>query len=81
VIELVLLRSKTRLDVAQALAIGKLRKSHAQVLSEARECFDFVLALVTRYATTKRCARQLLHDLREQQLAHIHQGHPRVISS
>ena len=64
-----------------ACQLGKLRKSHAQVLIEARECFDFVLAPVTRYATTKRCARQMLHDLREHQLAHVHQCHPRVSSS
>ena len=37
VIELARLRSQTRFDVAQALAIGQLRERHAQELIEAGE--------------------------------------------
>ena len=68
-IELALLRLQARFDVAQALAISKVRECHTQVLIQARERFDFVLAPVARYATAKCRARQMLHDLREYELA------------
>ena len=44
VIELRALRPQARLDVAQALAIGQLRERHRQVLVEAGEPLDLVLA-------------------------------------
>ena len=44
VIELARLRTQTRFDVAQALAIGQLRKRQAQILIEAGESLDLVLA-------------------------------------
>ena len=78
VIELVRLRAQARFEVAHALAIGKLRERHTQVLIEARERLDFVLAPVTRYATTKRRKWQMLHDLREHQLAYVHRYPLRV---
>jgi len=81
VIELARLRAQARLDVAQAIAIGELRERHGQVLIEARERFDFVFAPVTRYAATKRRQRQMLHDLREHQLAYKHPCPQRVSSS
>ena len=81
VIELALLRSQARFDVAQALAIGQLRERHAEVLIETRECFDFVLAPATRDATTKRRQWQMLHNLREHQLAYVHRYPLRVSSS
>ena len=52
--ELARLRSQTRLDVAQALAVGNLREGHAEILIEAREGFDFVFAPITRYETSSR---------------------------
>ena len=44
VIELGGLRSQARLDIAQALPVGQLRKGHAQILIETREALDLVLA-------------------------------------
>ena len=52
-IELRALRPQARLDVAQALAIGQLRERHRQVLVEAGEPLDLVLAVVARYAAVK----------------------------
>ena len=62
-------------------AVGKLRERHAEILIEARKRFDFVLAPVTRYAATKRRQWQMLHDLREHQLAHGHRCPLRMSSS
>src|SRR5664280_938279 len=81
VIELARLCSQASFDVAQAFAIGKLRERHAEILIEARKRFDFVFAPVTRYAATKRRQWQMLHDLRENQLAHDHRCPLRMSSS
>ena len=71
-IELGALRAKTCFDVAQAFAIGQLRESHAQVLIEAREAFDLVLALVASNASPESGERQVLHDLSENEFAMVH---------
>ncbi len=76
VIELARLRAQARLDVAQAIAIGELRERHGQVLTQAGERFDFVFAIVTRYAATKRRQRQRPHDLRVHRIANVHQCPP-----
>jgi hypothetical protein len=70
-----------KLDVAQAFAVGKLRERHAEIPIEARKRFDFVFAPVTRYAATKRRQWQMLHDLREHQLAHGYRCPLRMSSS
>lgn len=69
-IELGALRAKTCFDVAQAFTIGQLRESHAQVLIEAREAFDLVLALVASNALPESGERQMLHDLSENEFRH-----------
>ena len=76
VVELARLRSQTRFDVAQALAIGQLSKGHAQILVETGKALDLVLSAVARHATTKRRQRQMLRDLREHQLAQVHRVPP-----
>src|SRR5664279_6603921 len=81
VIELARLCSQASFDVAQAFSVGKLRERHAEILIEARKRFDFVFAPVTRYAATKRRQWQMLHDLRENQLAHDHRCPVRMSSS
>jgi len=81
VIKLGTLSAQTRFDVPQALPISKLRKGHAQVLIEARERFDFVLAPVTHHTTAKRRQRQMLHNLREHQFSQIHRRLPRMAAS
>ena len=81
VIELGALRTQTRLDVAQALAIGQLREGHAQVLVETREPLDLVLARVARDAAMERVQRQMLHHLREHELAQVHRSLPRAAAA
>ena len=61
-----------------AAPVSGLRERHTQVLIEAGERFDFVLAPITRYTTTKRRKGQMLHDLREHQLADVHRYPLRV---
>jgi len=72
------LHTQTRFDVAQALAIGQLREGHAEVLIETREPLDLVLAGIPRDAAVKRVQRQMLHHLREYELAQVHRHLPRT---
>jgi len=78
VIELGALHTQTRFDVAQALAIGQLREGHAEVLIETREPLDLVLAGIPHDAAVKRVQRQMLHHLREYELAQVHRHLPRT---
>ena len=71
-----MLAAKTGLDVAQALAQGRLREPHAKVLIEARESLDLVLAVVTSNTAPKDGQRQVCHDLCEDQFAHVHGQRP-----
>src|SRR5262245_48530989 len=81
VIEPCALRPQTRLDVAQALAISQLRKRHRQVLIEAGEPFDLVLARVAPHAAMESRERQVLHHLREHVLALVHRLPPPPFAS
>jgi hypothetical protein len=65
-------RSQTSDDVAQALAIGQLRERHATILIGTTEIADSMIAVVTLDDASKRLPRQMLHQLREHQLACIH---------
>ena len=69
------LRTQARFDVAQALAIGQLGEGHAEVLVETREPLDLVLAgSALRIGETVQ--RQMLHHLRENELAQVHRLPP-----
>jgi hypothetical protein len=72
------LHTQTRFDVAQALAIGQLREGHAKVLVETRESLDLVLARIAHNGSVKRVQRQMLHHLREHELAQVHRCLPRA---
>ena len=74
--ELACLRAQLCFAVAQAFAIGPLCERHGQALTQAGERFDFVFAIVTRYAATKRRQRQRPHDLRVHRIANVHQCPP-----
>jgi hypothetical protein len=76
VIELALLGPQADLDVAQALAIGELGKGHAAVLVDAGELLDFVMAPISLHATAQRVRGQMIHELREHQLAYVHERPP-----
>jgi len=53
VIELALLRRKTNLDIAQALAISKLGESHGEKLIPTRERAHTLVATIASYATVE----------------------------
>jgi hypothetical protein len=78
VVEFASLRSKTRFDVSETFPVGKLRKSHAEILIQTREPLDFVIAFVTGDTAVKSLKWQMFYDLRENQLACIHGHAPRV---
>jgi|SRR5688572_10858752 hypothetical protein len=67
--------------MSRKLSIGQLRERHREILVEAGKGLDLVLSTVARHATTKRCQRQVLRDLRENQFAQVHQCPLRVSSS
>jgi hypothetical protein len=50
--------TETCLDIAQALPVSELRKTHGQILIPAREAPQAGVAVVTSYATTKCPIRQ-----------------------
>jgi hypothetical protein len=69
--------TQARFDIAQALAIGELSKGHDHVLIETTEPFGVALALVARDASAKGMQRQVIHQLRENEFARIHDPSPR----
>ena len=75
-LELACLRAEPCFAVAQAFAVGDLCERHGQVLIQAGERFDFVFAIVTRYAATQRRRRRKPPDLREHRIANVHQCPP-----
>ncbi len=74
VIDLLRLSAQARLDVAQALPEGQLRKHHDQELIHARENLELVLPAVARQAATEGLLRQMLDQLGEHRLAGEHGG-------
>jgi hypothetical protein len=81
VIKLLAMRAQARFDIAKTFSIRQLRKSQAQKLLEACEAFDLVLPVVAGDTTTKRRQRQVLGQLRENQLACVHERVPRKMIS
>src|SRR5271157_624897 len=68
--------AQTGLDIAQAFAIGELRKRHAQKLVPAGKTADLVVALIALDGTAKLVRRNEIHQLREHRLALIHGSQP-----
>ena len=66
------LRSQVDFDVAQRLAVSKLRKRHGEKLIQTREVLDLVLAPVRGDTAPERGQRQVCHDLRKNELALMH---------
>jgi len=54
---------KTPLDIPQALAVGELRKRHAQKLIEVTEPTNVEIAAILRHQSAKRVPRREFHDL------------------
>jgi predicted nucleic acid-binding protein len=63
VIEFGRLRAQTRLDVAQAFAVGQLREGHRQKLVQAAESANVEIAVIFRHQTAKGMPRRELHKL------------------
>jgi hypothetical protein len=76
VMELRLLGAQTGFDIPKTFPTGKLGKRHREILISAGECLDLVIALVTMNATPERVHRQVIHDLRKDELARVHVGGP-----
>jgi hypothetical protein len=54
-----------------------LREHHAQILVETGGVLDLVLAVIASHAAPEGRQRQVLHDLRENELALVHGRAPR----
>jgi hypothetical protein len=72
VVELGVLGAQTGLDVAQALAIGELGEGHAAVLVETTEALDPMLAPIPMNTASEGMHRQMVHELRKDELASVH---------
>ena len=72
VVELRALGTKARFDVAQALAIGELCKCHAAELIRTTETAHTRVAAITIDDASEGIPRQVIHQLREYQFAHVH---------
>ena len=74
VVELGGLRRQTRLDVAQTLAIGQLRKGHHAELLGAGHGLHVAIALPAIDNAMEGLPGQEVHELSEQRLANVHGG-------
>ena len=74
VVQLRALGAQTRLDVAQALPKGQLRERHAQKLIQTGERLNLAFPAIPRHTSTKRRQRKVLHQLRKNQFAVVHQS-------
>ena len=72
-VELVGLGVEARLDVAQALAVGQLRKRHGAILLGAGQSAHANITTVAGHATCERSPGNEIHQLRKSQLARVHQ--------
>lgn len=68
-IELLLLRTEARLDIAKTPSVRDLGKSHAQKMIKAEKLPYSALALVFSYSPAKDWQRHELHNLLENQLS------------
>jgi len=72
VVKLALLGAQAGFDIPQTFAVGKLCKCHAEVLIEAGEAFDLVVAAIPLDAAPKRMHRQVIGHLRKNEFACVH---------
>ncbi len=68
-VEFGLVGAQTGLDVAQALAVSQLRKSHAEKLIEMRKRLGGIFGEITLHTAAERMKGQMLHELCKHQLA------------
>ncbi len=77
VVELGRLRRQTGFDIAQALAVGELRKGHHPELLAAGKRLHVAVSTTSLDDASESSPRQKIHQLNEQRLASVH-GRPRV---
>ncbi len=78
VIELGFLGAQTGLDIAQALAIGELGESHAQVLIETGKALHLVMAAVALDTAPEAMKGKVVDQLCENDSARVHKPSPRL---
>ncbi len=66
------------LNVAQALAIGELGESHAQVLIETGKALHLVMAAIALDAAPEGMKGKVVDHLCENDLARVHKPSPRL---
>ena len=71
-IEFAALGAQAGFDIAQALAIGELRKGHTAILVLATEAFDVMIAMVALNTATQRMVGKMIDCLGEDQFAVVH---------
>ncbi len=72
VVELVAAGTPVDLDIPWATTVGELRERHAEELIEARKGAHPAVAAVALDAALERVERQVVHHLREDELAGVH---------
>ena len=80
-VQLRLIGQQTGFDVAQALAVSQLRKSHGAELLGATQTAHPGIAAITRHDARKASPWHELHELREQRLAQVHCSPPEISTS
>src|SRR5579885_39476 len=76
VMQLVAVRTQAGLDIPKTLAIGQLRKGNRQKLIQVRKGQSRIADCTPRYTSPKRVQGQMIHELREHELALVHEGLP-----
>ena len=76
VVELAGLRRKADLDVAQALPVRQLGKRHRPQLVLTAEALDPAITAEARHCAAEGVHRQMIHQLRENQLSLVHAPSP-----
>ena len=74
VIEAILHRSQTGLDISETLAVGQLSEGQAEELIETGETFDLVIPAVAADAFSELVKRQKVHDLGEDGRRRVHRS-------
>ena len=68
-IEFVRLCTQTGFDVPHTFAVGQLGKRHAAIVIRTSKCLDPAVAVVASNTTIEDRPRQMIHDLRKNELA------------
>jgi hypothetical protein len=79
VVRLALLSAQTGFDIPEAFPVGQFSKGHTEVMVEAGKLLDLEVAIVAIYALMKDVEREMLHNLRENELSGVHSSALRTL--